>query len=175
MSIQRPTYDKTGLGYLFNMFAKKPKIRSNLKEKGKSDDKDESNQSSDKPKEVGQDEVVEILDKLKQVESPKETRYECRGKYFLCDEIGHMKRYCTNKSFNHVKEFYCHNCHGMAYNPINCRKPKYDNDRRNSRMSRHTNPMNRRRSNEMTSREGRPYKERRKNSCYKSNNFGHIA
>ena len=27
MSIQRPTYGKSGLGYLFNMFAKKPKNR----------------------------------------------------------------------------------------------------------------------------------------------------
>ena len=33
MSIQRPTYDKTGLGYLFNMSIEKYKIRSNLKEK----------------------------------------------------------------------------------------------------------------------------------------------
>ena len=35
MSIQRPTYDKTGLGYLINMSAKKPKIRSYPKEKRK--------------------------------------------------------------------------------------------------------------------------------------------
>ena len=53
-----------------------------------------------------------------------------------------MKRDCTNKSFNHVKEFYCHNCHGMGHKEIYCRKPKYDNDRRNSRMSRNTNPTN---------------------------------
>ena len=62
MSIQRPTYDKTGLGYLFNMSAKKPEIRSNPKEKDKFHDKIESSQSSDKPKEVGQDKEVEILD-----------------------------------------------------------------------------------------------------------------
>ena len=31
MSIQRSTYDKTSLGYLFNMSAKKIEIRSNLK------------------------------------------------------------------------------------------------------------------------------------------------
>ena len=42
MSIQRPTYDKIGLGYLFNMSAKKPESRSNLKEKDKSNDKIES-------------------------------------------------------------------------------------------------------------------------------------
>ena len=94
------------------MSTKKPKIRSDLKEKDKSDDKIESSQSSDKPKEV------EILDEPKQVESPKETRYEFRGKCFLCNEIGHMKRDCTNKSFNHVKDFYYHNCHGMGDNAI---------------------------------------------------------
>ena len=33
MPIQRPTYGKTILGYLFNMFAKKLEIRSELKEK----------------------------------------------------------------------------------------------------------------------------------------------
>ena len=52
MSIQRLTYDKIGLGYLFNMSTKKPKIRSDLREKAKSDDKFESSQSFDKPKEV---------------------------------------------------------------------------------------------------------------------------
>ena len=31
MSIQRPTYGKTSLGYLINIFVKKTKIRSNLK------------------------------------------------------------------------------------------------------------------------------------------------
>ena len=72
-----------------------------------------------------------------------------------------MKRDCTNKSFNHVKDFYCHNCHGMGHNAIDCRKPKYDNDRRNSRMSRITNSIDRRRSNERTSREGRSYEDRR--------------
>ena len=102
MLIQRPTYDKTGLGYLFNMSTKKPESKSNLKEKHKFDDKIESSQSSDKPKKVGQDKKVEILDEPKKVESPKETRYEFKGKYFSCNEIGHMKRDCTNKSFNHV-------------------------------------------------------------------------
>ena len=61
MSIQRPTYDKTGLGDLFNMSMKKPKIRSAPKEKDKSDDKIESSQSFEKPKEFRQDKVIEIL------------------------------------------------------------------------------------------------------------------
>ena len=101
------------------------------------------------------------MDKPKKVESPKETMYEYRGKCFWCNEIGHMKRDCTNKSFNHVKDFYCHNFHGMSHKEIDFRKHTYDNDRRNSRMSRNINPIDRRRSNERTSREGRPYGERR--------------
>ena len=86
------------------------------------------------------------MDEPKHVESPTETRYEFRGKLFSCDEIGHMKRDYTKKSFNHVKDFYCHNCHGMVHNAIDCRKPEYYNDRRNNKMSRNTNPINIRRS-----------------------------
>ena len=135
MSIKRTTYDNTSLGYLFNMSTKKSESKSNLKEKDKSDDKIESSQSFDKPKEVGQDKEVEILDEPKQVESPKKTRYKFKGKCISCNEIGHMKRYCTNKSFNHVTKYHCHNYHGIGHNEIDCRKPKYDNDRRNTRMS----------------------------------------
>ena len=76
-----------------------------------------------------------------------------------------MKKYCTNNSSNHVTDFYCHNCHGMSHNAIDCRKPKYDNDRRNSRMSRYTKPGYRKRS----------YEDRRQIMCYKCNNLGHIA
>ena len=79
---------------------------------------------------------------------------------FLCNEIGHMKRNYTNKSFNHVMKFYYHNCDGIGHNAIDCRKPKYDNDRRNSRMSRNTNPIDRI-SNERTSIERRAYKDKR--------------
>ena len=86
-----------------------------------------------------------------------------------------MKRDYTNKSFNHVKDFYYHNCHGMGHKTIDCRKPKYDNDRRNSRMSRNTNPIDRRRSSERTSRQGRSYEDKRQIVCYKCNNLGHIA
>ena len=71
-----------------------------------------------------------------------------------------MKIDCTNKLFNHVKDLYFHNCHGIDHNAIYCRKPKYDNDIRNSRMSRNTNLANRRRSNERTSREQITYEER---------------
>ena len=67
------------------------------------------------------------MDESKQVKSPKETRYEFKGKCFFCNEIGHMKRDCTYKSFNHVKDFYSHNFHGMGHNSIDFTKPKYDN------------------------------------------------
>ena len=53
MSIQRPTYNKIGLGQPFNMSTKKLEIRLDLKEKGKSNNKIESSQSSSQPKEVG--------------------------------------------------------------------------------------------------------------------------
>ena len=49
----------------------------------------------------------------------------------------------------------------MSHKEIDCRKPKYDNDRRKRGISRNTNPTDRRRSNEKTSREGRPYEESR--------------
>ena len=48
----------------------------------------------------------------------------------------------------------------MGHKAIDCRKPKYDNDRRNSRMFRNNNPGDRR-SNEKTSKEGRSYEDRR--------------
>ena len=72
-----------------------------------------------------------------------------------------MKINCTKNSFNHVKDFYCHNCHGMGYKAIDCKKPKYDNDRRNSRMSENTKPVDRRRFNERILKEGRPYEDGR--------------
>ena len=50
MSIQRPSYDKTSLGYLINM---------------SSDDKIESSQSSKKPKEVEKTKEAKILDEPK--------------------------------------------------------------------------------------------------------------
>ena len=86
-----------------------------------------------------------------------------------------MKKDCTNKSFNHVKDFYCPNYHDMGHNAIDCRKPKYNNDRRHSRMSRNTNHIDRRRSNVKRSIEGRFYEERRQIVCYKCNNFGYEA
>ena len=99
---------------------KKLKNRSDPKQKDKSDDKIESSKYSEKPKELEKNKEVEILDEPKQVEIPKTTRYEFIGKCFLFNEIGHMKRDCSNKSFNHVKDFYCNNCHVMGHNVIDC-------------------------------------------------------
>ena len=82
MSIQRPTYDKTDLGYLFNISAKKPKIRSDPKEKDKSNDNIESSQSSNKSKQVRQEKETEKLNEHKKVESPNETRYELEVSIF---------------------------------------------------------------------------------------------
>ena len=65
------------------MSTKKPKNRSNLKKKDKFDDKIESSQSSNKPKEVREDKETMKLDECKQMESPKETKYEFRGKCFF--------------------------------------------------------------------------------------------
>ena len=64
-----------------------------------------------------------------------------------------MKRDCTSKSFKHVTNIYCYNCHGFGHREIDCRKPKFDNNSRNSRMYRDTNPVGneRRRSSERTS------------------------
>ena len=64
------------------MSAKKPKNKLESKERDKFHDKIESSQSSDKSKEVGQDQEVKILDEPNQVESPKESRYEFRGNFF---------------------------------------------------------------------------------------------
>ena len=97
------------------MSTKKFEIKANLKEKDKSDDKIESSQSYEKPKEIEQNKDVEILDEPKYVETPNEIRYEFRGKCFLCNEIHHITRDCTNKLFNHVKDFYCHNYHVMGH------------------------------------------------------------
>ena len=51
--------------FIFNMSKKKPNIRLDPKEKDKSNDKIESNQSYNKPKEVGQDKETMKLDEPK--------------------------------------------------------------------------------------------------------------
>lgn len=166
ISIQKPTYDKTGIGYLCNMSAKKLETDlTNLEEKEKSNDKIESNQSLDEYKEAvdEQSKEAEKLYDPKQDDPPKETRYVFRGKGFSCNEFGHMKRDCKNNSIKHVIDFYCYNFHGNGHKAIDCKKPKFNNNDRNSRIS--TNLADNGRSNG----------ERKKIICYRCNKLGHIA
>ena len=95
-----------------------------------------------------------------------------------------MKRDYIDKSFKHVKIFYLYNFHGIGHKVNDYRKPKFDNDNRNSRMLRSTNPIGnneRRRSSKRNFRETRPNNGDRSNEgrnqimCYKCNNFGHIV
>ena len=61
-----------------------------------------------------------------------------RGRFYACNEFGHMKRDCVGKSFKPLSG-YCYNCHGFVHRAIECKKPKFNND--NSRMFRGTNPI----------------------------------
>ena len=78
--------------------------------------------------------------KRKKVESSKEARHEFRGRCFICNEVGHMKRDCTGKSLKPITNFYCYNCHGYGDREIDCKKPKFHSHNANSRMFRNTNP-----------------------------------
>ena len=83
---------------------------------------------------------IEQVDKPKQDELPKEVRHEFRGRCFICNKVGHMKRDCTGKSFKPITNFYCYNCHGYGHKVVECKKPKFDGNNGNSRMFRNTNP-----------------------------------
>ena len=50
----------------------------------------------DEHKKIGQ------VDKPKQDEPPKEVRHKLRGRCFICNETGHMKRDYTGKSFKPI-------------------------------------------------------------------------
>ena len=52
-----------------------------------------------------------------------------------------MKRDCTGKPFKPITNFYCYNCHGYGHKEVECKKPKFDGNNANSRMSRNTNPV----------------------------------
>ena len=152
LSYQRPSYDKIGLGYLIG--EKSIKKAKTEKEPdlvvGSSKETDQSSIKSsrtiDKVKEIdlldlskSHEEIGEA--KKDDKESFKETRYVFRGKCYSCNEVGHMKRDCKNKSFKHVTNFYCYNCHGLGHKVVNYEKPKFDNTNVNSRMFRNTNPV----------------------------------
>jgi hypothetical protein len=81
-------------------------------------------------------------------------RYEFKGIFFTCNEVGHMKRDCKGKAFKHVKDFYCYNYHCIGHKAVDCR----NNNNRKSRMFRGTIPIGsneRRISSERTSIERR--------------------
>ena len=47
-----------------------------------------------------------------------------------------MKRYCIDKSFELITNLYCYNCHGYGHKVVECKKPKFVDDNKNSRMFR---------------------------------------
>ena len=57
-----------------------------------------------------------------------------------------MKRDCTGKFFKPITNFYCYNCHGFGHKAIDCKKPKFVDDNKNSKMFKDTNPMGNKRS-----------------------------
>ena len=52
-----------------------------------------------------------------------------------------MKRDCICKSFKPITNFYFYNCHGYGHKKVDCKKPKFDGNNKNSRMFRNTNPI----------------------------------
>ena len=85
--------------------------------------------------------AIEKVYQPKKDDSPKEVRHEFKGRCFICNEFGHMKRDCTSKSFKPITNFYCYNCHGYGHKEVDCKKNKFDNNNENSRMFRDTNPV----------------------------------
>ena len=75
---------------------------------------------------------IEQVDKPKQDEPPKEVRHEFRGRCFICNEVVHMKRYFTSKSFKPITNFYCYNFHGYGHKEVDCKKLKFDSNNGNS-------------------------------------------
>ena len=59
-----------------------------------------------------------------------------------------MKINCVGKSFKPITNFYCYNCHGFGHKVVDCKKPRFDSNNRNSRMFRDNNAT---RSEEHTS------------------------
>ena len=108
---QRPSYDKIGLGYLLGeKSTKKYEIRIEAdsiakipKEEFKWSDeveKIELTKKFDEPR------TIEQVEEPKQDDSSKEVRHEFRGRCFICNEVGHMKRDCTCNYFRPFTNFY---------------------------------------------------------------------
>ena len=105
---QRPSYDKTGLGFFLGQSTKKPietkehitiEINKDLR-KIENTPKDKENIThSEKDKESDQD-----MDKK-------------RKKYFSwCDELEDTEDDCKGKFFKPISKFYFHNYHGYGHN-----------------------------------------------------------
>ena len=131
ISVQRPSYDKTGLGFFLGQSTKKsierkePDTLEVKKDLRKIDDtsKDKENVThSEKAKESNQDEVN------KRKES-----------HPWCDELEHVGDDCKGKSFKPISKFYCHNFHEYGHYVVDFKKPKFDSNNENSRMFRNTN------------------------------------
>ena len=72
--VQRPSYEKNGLGFFLGKSVKKTIERN---EPGTSEVKKDS--------------------------------------HAWCDELEHIEGECKGKSFKHISNFYCHNCHGYGH------------------------------------------------------------
>lgn len=114
---QRPSYDKTNIGYFEGESSKKyevikePDLVNQKHEQQKHDmNKVESNQSDDEPKQFG---------------PPKVVKWEFTLKFYACNEIGHLKKDCTSNYTNPVS-IYCYKCNAYIHKAIECRKPRYN-------------------------------------------------
>ena len=159
LSVQRPSYDKTRLGFFLGQLAKKTIERN---EPGTHEVNKDLNRTNDVYKEK---ENVTQSKKAKESNQDKENRKESHA---WCYELEHIEGECKGKSFKHISNFYSHNCHGYGHYVVDCKKPEFDsNNNTNSIMFTNTNNAgNRRRSHNNESR------ERRKIICYRCNNIG---
>lgn len=120
---------------------------------------------------------IEQVNKPKQYEPSKEVKHELKGRCFICNKFGHMKRDFIGKSFKTITNLYCYNCCDYGHKEVDCKKPKFDSNNANSRMFRNTNPLdNGRGRSQRRFNDGARYNGERKHVvCYKCNNPRHIA
>ena len=52
-----------------------------------------------------------------------------------------MEKDFTCNSFKPITNFYCYNYHGYGHKAEECKKPKFVDDNKYSRMFRNTNPL----------------------------------
>ena len=89
--------------------------------------------------------TTEQVEEPKQDDLSKEVRHEFRGRCYICNEVGHMKKFFIGKSFKPITNLYYYNYHGYGHKAVECKKPKFVDDNKNSRMFRNTNPIGNRR------------------------------